>query len=196
MRFPDFLPAVAIALGLGCAVPAAASVVSFTATSFNINPPAAPGFPCAAPLLNLAFGPAGTDGTSNLGHFTYTQAHCALGGPGAYGGGVFQYFFYAGDMLQGTYTGVLAPTGTPGLLSNAIDYTVTGGTGRFLEATGEILGTGTLDFRNGPARADLVLAGRIDLLAVPEPATVSLLFAGSAGVIGGLYRGRRRRSTR
>lgn len=168
-------------------VPAVAATRVFTGSSYNINPPAAPGAPCAAPLLNLSFGPDNTGGTSNLGSFTYTQAHCALGGPGAYSGGTFEYFFDAGETLGGSYSGVLSPSGTMGLLVNQINYVVTSGTGRFLGATGAITGDGTLDFRSGVARADLLLNGLLALPAVPEPATWSLMIVGF-GVAGAVLR--------
>jgi hypothetical protein len=168
---------------------AAAATQLFSGSSYNINPPAAPGAPCAAPLLNLSFGPANTGGSSNFGAFTYTQAHCAVGGPGAYSGGVFEYFFDAGDTLSGTYSGVLAPSGIAGLLNNTINYVVTSGTGRFLNASGTIDGIGTLDFRSGPARADLVLNGTLALPAVPEPASWAMM-VGGFGVMGGMMRRR------
>ncbi len=169
------------------ATDAGAAIQVFTGSSYNINPPAAPGAPCAAPLLNLSFGPANTGGSSNFGDFTYTQAHCAVGGPGAYSGGVFEYLFDAGDTLSGTYSGVLAPSGTAGLLNNTINYVVTSGTGRFLNASGTIDGAGTLDFRGGPARVDLVLSGTLALPAVPEPASWAMM-VGGFGLMGGMMR--------
>lgn len=174
---------------VGLSTHAEAATRLFTGSSYNINPPAAPGAPCAAPLLNLSFGPANTGGSSNFGSFTYTQAHCAVGGPGAYSGGVFEYFFGAGDTLSGTYSGALAPSGTARLLNNTINYVVTSGTGRFLNASGTIDGTGTLDLRNGPARADLVLNGTLALPAVPEPATWVLMISGF-GLTGSIMRRR------
>jgi hypothetical protein len=171
------------------AVPAGAATQAFTGTSFNINTPAAPSAACPAPLLDLRFGPDNTGGTSNFGTFSYTQAHCAVGGPGAYGGGVFQYLFDAGDSLSGTYSGVLSPSGTMGLLNNTISYVVTGGTGRFAGASGLIDGTGTLDFRSGVARADLNLAGNLNLAAVPEPSSWALMIGG-LGLTGAAMRRR------
>lgn len=180
------------ALAVAC-VPTGTNAATrlFTGSSYNINPPAAPGAPCAAPLLNLSFGPANTGGSSNFGSFTYTQAHCAVGGPGAYGGGVFEYLFNASDTLSGTYSGALTPSGTAGLLNNAIHYVVTSGTGRFLDTSGTIDGMGTLDFRGGPARVDLVLNGTLALPAVPEPATWALMLTGF-GLTGGIMRRRAR----
>lgn len=161
----NIVPASALlcALAVAC-VPAGANAATqlFTGSSYNINPPAAPGAPCAAPL-NPSFGPANTGGSSNFGSFTYTQAHCAVGGPGAYSGGVFQYLFNADDTLSGTDSGALTPSGT-------------------------IDGMGTRDFRGGPARADLVLNGTLALLAVPEPATWAQMLTGF-GLIGP-HRGR------
>jgi hypothetical protein len=170
---------------------AEAATLPFTGSSYNVNPPAAPGAPCEAPLLNLSFGPDGTGGSSNFGDFTFSQAHCAVGGPGPYSGGVFEYFFAAGDTLSGTYSGILAATSTAGLLSNTINYVVTGGTGRFLNASGTIQGIGTLDFRNGPARANLALNGTLDLPGVPEPATWAMMIGGF-GLAGSMVRRQRR----
>jgi len=184
---PSFILICAAVASLPAA--AVAGTLPFTGSSYNVNPPAAPGAPCEAPLLNLSFGPAGTGGSSNFGSFTFSQAHCAVGGPGPYSGGVFEYLFAAGDMLSGTYSGVLAPSGTPGLLNNTINYVVTSGTGRFLDASGTITGMGTLDFRNGPARADLSLNGTLDLPAVPEPAAWAMM-VGGFGLTGGVLRRR------
>ena len=41
-----------------------------------------------------------------------------------------------GDTLTATVLGQATPTTTPGVLSIVEDYTVTGGTGRFADATG------------------------------------------------------------
>lgn len=172
-----------VAALIACLLPLAtpASTISFTGTATNTNGPPQPD-PGCAPLLRIAFGPAGTAGSSNFGDFTYSQTHCTTGGPGPYSGGVFSYFFGAGDGFTGSYSGVAAPSGTAGLLNNTIELIVTGGTGRFAGGTGSITGTGTVDFRQGAPRQSLSLSGVLHLPAasVPEPATWALMLAGIA----------------
>ncbi len=180
---------VAVLLGtlLALPVPAAAASVSFSGTAMNQGPPAAADPTCAPLPLRVAFGPAGTSGQSNFGAFTYTQSHCTAG-PGPYSGGVFQYLF-ASDMFSGTYSGVLSPSATPGLLNNSISFVIQQGTGRFLNATGTINGTGTLDVRLPLPLATLNLKGVVNG-AVPEPATWAMLIIGFGAVGGAMRRGR------
>lgn len=166
-----------LAATIGFAAAAPAASIMFTGSATNTNgPPQAD--PACAPLLRISFGPAGTQGTSNLGAFTYSQAHCTTGGPGPYSGGQFTYSFGGGDTLFGTYSGLASPSGTMGLLNNSIDLVVTGGTGRFLGGTGTITGTGTVDFRQGAPRQTLSLSGALDLPGIPEPASWALMIAG------------------
>lgn len=120
--------------------PATAAPIVFSGTATNQGPPSAPDPTCAPLPLRVAFGPSGTSGQSSFGAFTYTQSHCTAG-PGPYSGGVFQFLF-ANDMFSGSYSGVLSPSATPGLLNNSINFVIQHGTGRFLDATGTINGTG------------------------------------------------------
>lgn len=56
-----------------------------------------------------------------------------------------------GDLLTGVYRGFLTFGATPGTFSWLLDATITGGTGRFLHATGEFvfIAEGSFDFVNG-----------------------------------------------
>jgi PEP-CTERM motif len=185
-----FLATAALALSALAAIPGHAAAVTFTGTATNIGSPPAADAGCS-PLLKVQFGPANTAGTSNFGAFTFTQAHCSTGGPGAYSGGAFSYFFDEGDSLAGTYFGLAQPSATPGVLNNTINYVVSGGTGRFLGGSGTIVGTGAVDFRFGAPRQQLALNGELDLPAVPEPATWGLMILGFS-VAGATLRHRRR----
>lgn len=169
--------------------PAHAAVVAFAGSSVNVNGGPVAGDPACAPALSLSFGPAGAVGHSNLGDFAFTQHHCTTG-PGPYAGGMFEYLFDAGDMLSGTYSGVLSPSDTPGLVNNVIHYVVTGGTGRFAGSSGTIDGMGTIDQRLPLPRAELALRGSLNLPAVPEPTTWSLLILGFGGAGAALRRRR------
>ena len=162
--------------------PALAQSVPFFGASLNDTPPALPGPPCGTGQVNIAFSPANaiTQGLSNFGAFVYSQRHCIAFPPTSYSGGAFSFDFVAGDRFFGTYAGVLQPTATPGLLTNNITYTVTGGSGRFIDATGLILGTGTVDRRVARPIAELSLSGMIT--PVPEPSALLLMAAGLAAV--------------
>lgn len=59
--------------------------------------------------------------------------------------GTFTWFAANGDSVNGTFTGQLIPTTTPGLFDNFEELTITGGTNRFSNATGHAVVTGQLD---------------------------------------------------
>jgi hypothetical protein len=48
-----------------------------------------------------------------------------------------------GDTITGTSSGVVIPTADPLVVDFRLDSTITGGTGRFAEASGTITGAGT-----------------------------------------------------
>ena len=131
-----------------------------------------------------------TSGSSNFGGFGPNAAIVSPHRRPLPSGGVFEFDFDAGDEFSGTYSGFFTPTGTPNLLNSTVDYIVTGGTGRFLGATGTIEGVGTLD-RN-PVRPinNLALNGTLNLPAVPEPASWALMLFGFFG-LGATLRRRR-----
>src|SRR5205823_6473954 len=55
-----------------------------------------------------------------------------------------------GDEISGTFEGYLCPTETPGVYDNHETAEVTGGTGRFANATGHFELVGQLDFTTNP----------------------------------------------
>lgn len=177
--------ALAFGVWLTSQAPANAASLVFSGSATNQSLPAAPDVSCAPLPLRVAFGPSGTSGMSNFGAFSYTQSHCTAG-PGPYVGGVFQFFF-ASDVFSGSYSGVLTPTGTPGLLNNSISYVIEQGTGRFRGATGTINGVGTLDARLAMPLATLTLNGSVN--TVPEPEAWALLIIGF-GTVGSAMRRR------
>ena len=184
MKIPA-LVSCAAALALTAATPATAGTLAFTGTFLNTNPPAAPGGRCAGLTVTIGnFGPYYATGTSNLGSFTSVQSHCldagppiAIGAPDTpYYAGLFTYSFASGATLFGTYTGLLSNGGANGIIDNVQNFTVTGGTGRFANASGTFLGTGNIFFTGGPPSATLTISEAA--IAVPEPATWGLMIAG------------------
>ena len=100
---------------------------------------------------------SGSGETALLGEFTGVAEHCSYVGPlpdgttgpdGTYGEGMFTITAANGDLLQGTYTkGV---TATPPPVAEFTDsFTFTGGTGRFVNASGGGTESGSADFTGG-----------------------------------------------
>ena len=89
--------------------------------------------PLAPPFLKVGVEAAGK--ATHLGKFTLDIPHVVNA---ANGTAVGSYEFTAanGDKVYAKFTGIAAPTATPGVLSIEETATITGGTGRFAGATG------------------------------------------------------------
>lgn len=199
------MTASAVALALTVALPADAATRLFSGTRANVNILNAPGTGRCAPLntVNIAPGLLSSTGTSNFGDYASTQSHCIAGPPTPaipvrdVTDGQFEYAFAAGDAFFGTYSG----TGTlaNGVITGIENLIVTGGTGRFLGASGNVLAQGTLAFAPNPNGMgnvgvfDGTVLGTLNLPAVPEPATWGMMIGGF-GLVGGATRRRRVRS--
>lgn len=177
-----------------------AATVMFSGSQSNTNAPGATGGRCAALTVSIAnAGPFTSTGSSNFGDFATTQSHCLDGPPpiavGAasipYYAGLFTYAFSDGDSLFGTYDGLLTNLGARGLVGNHQTFTITGGGGRFLGATGAFTGDGTITFAQGrPPLSDITFNGLIDAPGIPEPATWMMMLLGF-GALGAGLRSRR-----
>jgi len=167
MRVPQvvFGSLAAAALFVCSVAPAHAVTIEFSGTrdSFNGTPPISNPAVCGADLfIQIPTGP----GDSNLGAFTHNDSHCVAAG--TVFDGVFNWDFGLGDTLTGTFSGTFTP---PNFIEN---FTITGGTGRFADATGSFLGTGTVTFPpTGGPNTHMDFEGRITI--VPEPSTLGLL---------------------
>ena len=78
--------------------------------------------------------------------------------------GTFDWFAANGDEISGTFEGYLCPTETPGVYDNHETAEVTGGTGRFANATGHFELAGQLDFTTNPPSFVLPWQGVISSL--------------------------------
>ena len=180
----------AIAVSAFATGPAQGAV--FSGTLYNTNPPASPSGRCAPTASTVSISPSlgASVGASNIGAFSATMSHCINPPlPTSYSNGIFSFDFGAGDLLTGTYDGVLSASGTAGVFDNLESYIVTGGTGRFANFAGSLTGTGTVTFAPGSLPASQQsITGNIG--AVPEPTTWAMMLIGF-GAIGVSFRRRR-----
>ncbi len=173
---------------------ASAADFAFTGSLFNNNPAPAPNPACAPGTVLLQFNPGNSlqNNLSNFGSFVSTSSHCIGGFPFAtWSNGSFLWSFEQGDTLFGTTSGNLVPTAQAGLFDAFYTFVATGGTGRFINATGAIDAVAQVDSRFPPTTNAGVLSGRLNLTAVPEPATWAMLTVGF-GLVGGMARRRQR----
>src|SRR5438067_670267 len=77
--------------------------------------------------------------------------------------GTFDWFAANGDEIYGNFEGYLCPTETPGVFDNHETAEITGGTGRFANATGHFELGGQLDFTTNPPSFVLPWEGVISL---------------------------------
>lgn len=191
------LAAATMVAGLVGMLPSAlnAATFAFSGTQSYINVLNPPGTGRCAPntTVNIMPGNLSSSGTSNLGGFSSTQSHCLLGlaPPTSIFDGIFSFAFDAGDTLTGIYTGNITNAARPDIFDFDLveEFIVTGGTGRFLSATGAFTLTGSLVRYENPRGPGYVadfnggFRGNIEAPAVPEPATWAMLVLGF-GMVG------------
>lgn len=174
------------------ATPATAATVAFSGTRSNADSPGAAAARCGArSTINIRNSINSTStGTSNFGGFDPTLSHCIqLPLPAPYDLGEFLFDFASGNKLFGTYTGLLTFS-SPGVFDNLQNYVVTGGTGIFAGASGTFVGTGTLGFTTGVPRGEQSFRGSINVSAVPEAASWTMMIVGF-GMVGAACRRRK-----
>ncbi len=195
------LAPLAVAAPLPIASADAASVaVSGTRQHINIlNPPGTgrcatiPRDPPYTATVDIVPGPGipSSSGSEDMfGTFQASMSHCIVTVPPTpFEQGIFSWAFDGGDLLEGIYTGEVLATATPNFFDATIAYVVTGGTGQFLGASGSMAEIGS--FLRGPnpqgpgSITDWTgtFTGRLDLPAVPEPATWAMMIVGF-GLVG------------
>lgn len=161
------------------ALPAQAAVMAFNGQYSNDTPPVAPNPACAPGSGLVDFNPGNSTaaGTSNFGAFGPSLTHCIVFSTLSWSGGSFTFTF-ANDAFWGTTSGQLVPRPGTTIADNYATYVVTGGSGRFLGASGSLAATGTLDRAFPRPLNQSYLTGTLDMPAVPEPATWAMMIAG------------------
>src|SRR6266487_671528 len=96
-------------------------------------------------LVNIV----GNGNATELGRFTDTQHHCIYPDSLVFDNGHFVFTAANGDLLVGSYHGFLTPTGNPTVFDVHGQWVVTGGTGRFANATGSGVASGSLNAETG-----------------------------------------------
>ena len=162
------------------ASPALAAEIAFGG-SMTGSATVAPSAGCA-PIPFQGIISAGS-GTSSFGDFTYSHTVCTQGPPGGPVVGTYTIDF-GDDEFVGALSGISQGTDTPTIFELLLNYTITGGTGRFAGATGAFTGLGTADTSVRPSIVSLNFA------AVPEPGTWGMMIIGF-GALGMAMRRRR-----
>jgi hypothetical protein len=111
----------------------------------------------APPTLSVTRDGTGT--ATYLGKFT-EHITLQVNIPTAHATGVATFTAANGDTLTATVDGQATPTTTPGVVSIVEVYTITGGTGRFADATGTFTARSTLDRSTGVSSG--TFSGAID----------------------------------
>lgn len=98
---------------------------------------------CDGGNLNVVIGGAGT--ATHLGRYSYTADECFDPGTGTFTGDP-TFTAANGDQLWGSYEGQVAPTSDPNVITYTETLTISGGSGRFLGASGvlEVVGIANL----------------------------------------------------
>jgi len=139
----------------------ASDVVPFNGTVSGYVEPQVPVDECTVHTHVINFGNA-----NQLGAFTGTAEFypnfCEP--PNITYTGTFDWFAANGDEISGTFEGYLSPTETPGVYDNHETAEVTGGTGRFANATGSFTLGGQIDFTTNPPSFVLPWQGVISRL--------------------------------
>jgi hypothetical protein len=131
-----------VAIASLCLAQAAGAGESIPFKGRDVGTFALPGT-CADGSLRVVIEGSGT--ATHLGRYTYEADECFNPVTGAFSG--LPIITAAnGEQLFGTYTGQVAPTGDPGVVSYVEQMAIAGGTGRFAGASGtfEVVGEANL----------------------------------------------------
>lgn len=184
------------ALIVAVAGTAEAGTVTFTGSRANVDAPGPAAARCGSrTTANIRPGANSTSvGMSNLGAFTPILSHCIqlpLGAVTPFDLGEFSFDFGGGNVLLGTYSGTVT-LASPGVFDINQTHLVTGGLGKFLNATGSFESSGQLTFPGGRPTVSQKFSGILSAPGIPEPGSWALMIGGFA--LAGARMRRRKRS--
>lgn len=163
---------------------AQAGVRTFTGTRMNVDAPGPAAARCGMrATANIRPSANSTsEGQSNLGAFVPILSHCIQlpltpPTPTPFDLGEFSFDFGGGNVLLGTYSGVVS-FASPGVFNINQTHLVTGGLGKFLNATGSFDSAGQLTFPGGRPTVSQSFSGLIEAPGIPEPASWAMMIGG------------------
>lgn len=158
-----YVPASLIALSL--ASPGLAQTIDFDGNNIIVDQLAPPGGRCVPQFAStISFGPGdiSSTGSTTLGPISETATFCVNSLPPTdILDGRFSIQFRAGDTITGTFDGRAGATATPGTFAATRNFTITGGTGRFVGASGTFNQIGQLVVAMGVATTTGTIDGSI-----------------------------------
>jgi hypothetical protein len=92
---------------------------------------------------------AGTGHTTQLGNYSGRYRECLNPATGAVTDGTFTLTAANGDKVYGTYSGQATPTQDPNVVNYEDPGVITGGTGRFADASGTLTTSGLANLATG-----------------------------------------------
>lgn len=140
--------ATASLIALAAASPALAQTIDFDGNAVVVDQLTPPGGRCVPPFANtVSFGPGdiSSTGTTNLGTIAETASFCVNSAPPTdILDGQFTIRFRGGDTITGSFNGRAEATATPNVFAATRSLTISGGTGRFVGASGAFTNIGQL----------------------------------------------------
>lgn len=133
---------------LAIASPALAQTIDFDGNVIVVDQLTPPGGRCVPTFANtVSFGPGdiSSTGTTTLGPIAETASFCVNSQPPTdILDGQFTIRFRAGDTITGSFSGRADATAAPNVFAATRNLTITGGTGRFVGASGTFTNIGQL----------------------------------------------------
>ncbi len=169
--------------------PALAQTVDFNGNNVIVDQTTPPGGRCVPTFANtVSFAPGdiSSTGTSNLGTFGETASFCVNSRPPTdIVDGQFSIRFRGGDSITGSFSGRAEATATPETFAATRNFTIAGGTGRFVGASGSFTQLGQLVLgAMGVATTTGTVAGQITASATTEQGNFATASGTATAAIG------------
>ena len=168
--------------------PATAQTIDFNGNGVIVDQLTPPGGRCVPTFFNtISYGPGdvSSTGTSNLGTTTEAATFCVNSLPPTdIIDGRFTIAFRAGDSITGTFQGRTNASNTPGVFNANRTFVITGGTGRFVGATGTINNMGQTTIAMGQATTTGTSTGQITASAATTTGNFATAIGAPSAALG------------